>query len=74
MKSCHTTSTDSKIAIGTMQSKLVGAKISKVIQSEPDAQGNIHYGFEAILGEKVIRAWVLADPEGSSPGYLDICI
>ena len=57
-----------------MQAKLTGATITKVIQSEPDANGNIHYGFEAIQNDKVIRAWVLAAPEGNSPGFLDVCI
>jgi hypothetical protein len=69
-----TTPTDTKFAIGTMQSKLAGATITKIIQAEPDADGNIHYGFEAMKDDKVIRAWVLADPEGNGPGYLDVCI
>ena len=67
-------SIETQFAIGTMQSHLIGATITKIIQAEPDSEGNVHYGFEAIKSDKVIRAWVLSDPEGNTSGYLDICI
>lgn len=65
---------DTRFAIETMNQKLVGAVITKILQSDPDPEGNIHYGFEAVKDNKVIRAWVPSDPEGNGAGYLDICI
>lgn len=52
--------------------QLVGGTITQAIVSDTE-YGEAHFGFEVRLPSGQCKTvWVLCDPEGNGPGFLDI--
>lgn len=52
--------------------KLIGGKITAIVHTPEDEEGNVFWGFQIKVGKKEKTFWILSDFEGNFPGAWDI--
>lgn len=56
-------------AYKTHYARLLGKTITRIVKDTADQDIGTVYGFELDSGETI---WILCDPEGNGPGFLEI--
>jgi len=48
---------------------LITGQVRQILRDEED---EVFYGLKIVKGNQIFHAWILRDPEGNGPGFLDI--